>query len=576
MATTTALVTASLILSGIAGAQTQLISVSSAGMAANEYSVQNPLDGTGRRVTFMNPATNLVPGDTNNAPDIFLRDTETGTTRRVSVSSSGVQSNGHSRVSSISADGMWVAFDCLATNLDPVATDGRWHAYVHNFATGATVLVDVDPLGFPSDSGGEFPSISANGRWVAFFSRSTNLIPGGTAGFGNVFVRDMQLGVTVLASVNSAGIPGDAASGAFPSISPDGQFVAFASSATNLVAGDTNGFRDVFIRDLAAGQTQRVSLHSNGGQGNGISELGLALPLTNLLSVPQAVSSGGRYVGYSSDASNLMSGDINGKRDAFVFDRVTAVTLRVSVSSTGAQAALGGHSPALSADGRFVAFASASADLVPGDTNNLDDVFCHDTWLGYTTRVSLGNSGGQVGGKVHQISSDGSRVAFGAVQAFIREHTSITPTPIIYCTAKTNSDNCLPAITAQGTPSSSAASGFVLRGTGFRDHLPGALLFGLCGPAATTFYGGTLCIEAPIHFVALGPAGGGSPAGPDCSAGYSIDMNSYASGLLGGNPPPALRSPGTAVYAQFWSRDNGFSRPDNVGHSAGITYIVRS
>jgi len=177
-----------------------------------------------------------------------------------------------------------------------------------------------------------------------------------------VFVRDRKLGTTERVSVSSTETQGNSLSFGLPVISPDGRYVSFGSDASNLVPGDTNGSTDVFVRDRKRGTTRRVSVSSTGAPGTGDS-------------FGPVISSRGRYVAFSSDASNLVPGDINDSLDVFVRDRKLRTTRRVSVSSTGAQGDSESFGPAISAAGRYVSFATLASHLVPGDTNGAIDVF---------------------------------------------------------------------------------------------------------------------------------------------------------------------------------------------------------
>src|SRR5207245_298074 len=214
-------------------------------------------------------------------------------------------------------------------------------------------------------------ALSADGRFVAFTSVATNLVAGDANGVSDVFVHDRQAGTTERVSVDSAGSEGNGASTGV-ALSADGRFVAFTSVATNLVAGDTNGAADVFVHDRQTGTTERGSVDSAGSEGNGAST-GVAL------------SADGRFVAFTSAATNLVAGDTNGVTDVFVHDRQTGTTERVSVDSAGIEGNGASAGVALSADGRFVAFTSVATNLVAGDTNGAADVFVHDRGTTDTT-----------------------------------------------------------------------------------------------------------------------------------------------------------------------------------------------
>ena len=266
-------------------------------------------------------------------------------------------------------------------------------------------LVSVSSAGEQGDAASYDPSISPDGRFVAFVSEACNLVPGDTNGGGDfgfgvdIFVRDRATGTTELVSVSSAGEQGTGDS-YDPSISADGRFVAFYSDAGNLVAGDTNDEGDIFVRDRANRTTERVSVSNAGRQANSYSE-------------HLSISGDGRFVAFDSDASNLVARDTNSWDDIFVRDRKKGTTERVSVSDAGRQWSGSSGSPSISADGRFVAFGSTATDLVARDRYQ-DDVFVRDRRTGTTKRVSISSAGRQGNGSSGSpsISADGRSVAF--------------------------------------------------------------------------------------------------------------------------------------------------------------------
>jgi Tol biopolymer transport system component len=431
------------------------------------------VSASGRYVAFDSVANNLVADDTNNAVDIFLRDRDADSdgifdepgavaTIRVSLTSGGDQANGFSFQPSISGDGRYVAFESYATNLvagdtnNSCDTDGDTQSddncpdiFVRDRDTDgdgvfdeagavSTTRVSVASGGGQGNGLSLQPSISSGGRYVAFFSEATNLVAGDTNNScdtdgdtqsddncPDVFVRDRDTdedGVfdeagavsTTRVSVASGGGQGNGFS-LQPSISGDGRYVTFESDATNLVAGDTNAANDIFMRDRQAGSTVRVSLGSGGAQGDGPS-------------FQSAISSDGRHVAFFSEATNLVAGDTNNScdtdgdtqsddncPDVFLRDIQSAVTERVSVNSAGGEGNGLSDYPALSGDGRYVAFFSEAANLVPGDTNGAADVFVRDRTLGNTMRVSVNSTGGQAEGGISTtpaLSADGRFVAF--------------------------------------------------------------------------------------------------------------------------------------------------------------------
>ena len=392
----------------LAAGTNELVSVGLGGAQSDGNCDSPALSADGRFVAFGSLATNLVPNDTNTVRDVFVRDRLKGTTERVSVSSSGAQADVDSDFPALSADGRYVAFFSLATNLVQGATSGTGNIYLRDLKAGTTELLSVGLHGEEGDGFSIDPSISADGRFVAFKSGATNLVPGDTNGAPDAFVRDRLKGKTERVNVGPHGRQPDHGVFEHVAISASGRFVAFDSYATNLVPGDTNGTIDVFVHDRLTDKTERVSVGAGGAQAKGNS----AFPM---------LSAGGRYVVFDSDATNLADGDTNGLDDFYVHDRVTGATERVSVSSTGVQ---GDRSvdafPSISGNGRFVTFTTAAGTLVPHDTGYLDDVFLRDLKKGLTRRVNVGPGGVQANGPsgdfgllvTQAISPDGNVVAF--------------------------------------------------------------------------------------------------------------------------------------------------------------------
>ena len=341
-----------------------LASVGSDGSQGDGHSYDAVISADGRFVAFTSEASNLVAGDLNGASDIFLRDLAAGTTVRVSVDAAGGEGNGPSLWPSVSADGRSVAFESAATNLVPGDANGADDVFVRDLAEGSTLRVSVDSAGGEADGPSHWASISADGLEVAFDSLAANLVAGDDNGASDVFVRDAVSGATMCVSVGPGGAQGDNGSSS-PALSADGGHVAFWSTAGNLVSGDTNDAVDVFVHDRSAGATERVSVGGGGGEG----DAGSWYP---------AISADGRHVAFWSQATNLAAGDDNGAADVFVRDRQAGSTVRASVDSLDAPGNGDCYSPAISADGRFVAFSSAADNLVPGDTNGFGDVFLRD------------------------------------------------------------------------------------------------------------------------------------------------------------------------------------------------------
>ena len=288
---------------------TELVSMSTDGVHANRICDIGNISADGRYVVFVSYASNLVPRDTNDSPDVFVRDRLAGTTTRVSVSSQGQQGNGSSFRPRISADGRFVAFVSVATNLTTPDVNGTVEdIFVRDLQTGTTELVSLSTTGIQGNSVSTMPSLGSDGRLLLFISFARNLVADDTNGSWDVFLRDLQTGVTERVSVSTNGEQSNHDS-ARPYMSPDGRFVSFDSLASNLVAGDTNGFLDVFRRDRLAGTTELVSVSSAGQQGSGNS--GNA-----------AISADGSRVVFYSSASNLVAGDVNNSLDVFLREAI--------------------------------------------------------------------------------------------------------------------------------------------------------------------------------------------------------------------------------------------------------------
>lgn len=325
-------------------------------------------------------------------------------TTRVSVDSAGFQANMDTVGPVTSLDGRWIAFGSAASNLVPGDTNGTWDIFVHDTQTGATSRVNLGPAGTQTvgPDGSWFPALSADGRLVSFQYWAANLVPGDTNDVPDVFVHDQHTGSTTRVSVGGGGLQSNGNS--YRSVmSADGRWVAFDSYATNLVSDDTNGAGDIFLHDRQTGATTRVSVGAGGTQGSSHS-------------LYPSISADGRWIAFDSSAGNLVPGDTNGNWDAFVHDRLTGTTTRVSVGAGGVEGNHGSGAAAISADGRWVAFSSPASNLVPNDTNSRIDVFVHDRQTGATTRASVGPGGVQGNGNSWNpaISADGRAVAFAS------------------------------------------------------------------------------------------------------------------------------------------------------------------
>lgn len=368
---------------------------------------------------------------------------EAQTTTKVSVATGGAPGQGDvwGYKPAVSADGRVIAFTSYAANLVPGDTNDTYDVFVHDRHTGVTTRVSVGSTGAQGNDASEAPALSADGRYVAFESYASNLVPGDTNGTIDVFVHDRQTGATSRESIATDGAQtvGFYASSRKPSLSADGRFVAFSSSSSALVAGDTNGAPDVFVRDRRTGTTTRVSVTPDGGQHPSASEWALlsasgrlvlylggttgvflydreAGTTTRVFDVtgPLAFSADGRYAAISTYAEDVVPGDTNGTSDVFLLDLAHGTRTRVSVGVGGSEANSYSWAPSLSADGRFVAFDSNASNLVAGDTNANTDVFVLDRHTGVTTRISVAATVPEAAGGswAAALSADGRVVAF--------------------------------------------------------------------------------------------------------------------------------------------------------------------
>jgi Tol biopolymer transport system component len=541
---------------GASAQTTTRASVDSGGAQAGGASSAPSISGDGRYVAFQSDATNVVPGDTNGLSDVFVHDELTGVTSRVSVDSGGSELDELCVSPSISGDGRFVAF-AYVPNMDTS------QIFVHDRQSGATTLVSATPGGSPGNSHSFGPAISADGRYVAFLSGASDLVPGDSGTNPDCFVRDLQTGTTVIASRSSGGVQGNGSFMTAPVvISGDGRFVAFVSDSTNLVSGDTNARPDIFLRDLQAGTTVRVVVGEAPGAGI----------------IHPSISADGRWIAFDTNVA-LDPSDTNGSYDVYVADIQAGITTRVSLDSAGAQVSGNSRSASISADGRCVAFKSDSNVLVPGDANGVADVFVRDLVLNRTTRASISSAGfeGNAVSEYPSISGDGTRVAFESLASDLvaddtnskRDVFTIDRTCVgaisTYCVAKVNGLGCLPSIGSVGVPSASGPDSFYVTAGNVRNRKLGMMLWSLA-PANNPFGGGTLCVHSTIHRTS-GQSSGGSPTGDDCTGTYAFHFTQayMAQQHLGAN---------TTVFAQYWSRDPGFAFPNNIGLTDALRFTI--
>lgn len=372
----------------------------------NEPSWNPAISADGRFIVFGSFAGFLVAGDTNNKADIFIYDIELDLVKRVSISSSGEQGNDHSGFQvfrqrgrpSISGDGRLIAFDSFASNLVDDDTNGVSDVFVHDQVSGTTMRASISSSGLQANGKSFDPYLSADGRFLAFVSGASNFDE--RCPQGGIFVRDLQNGTIECVSVTSTGAPANDGVEA-PALSADGRFVVFVSGASNFVP-ERDAYNNAFVKDRQSGLVELINVSTAGVPGN-----------TGALNPD--ISADGRFAVYESDASNLVEND-TGERDIFLRDRALGTTTRVSVATNGAQANWDSVWPAISGNGRFVAFSSQASNLTSDDTNGDTDVFVRDLLTGALSLVSITNSGakGNALSGPAVVSGDGTIVAFGS------------------------------------------------------------------------------------------------------------------------------------------------------------------
>lgn len=380
--------------------QLSLISVDRNGGPGDEASYESSVSGDGRYVAFASDSDDLVVGDTASDWDVFVRDVQYGTTTQVSVDRNGDPANASSDQPSISANGRYVAFSSAASDLVAGATNGDYNIFLRDIQAGTTTLVSVSREGGGGNGWSSSPSVSADGRYVAFESYADDLVPGDTNFDYDVFVRDLEAGTTILVSKDRNGGPANDDS-YDPAISADGHHVAFTSGATDLMPERlSDNTENVFLRDINSGSTSLISINRAGSASGWSSDA--------------SVSGDGRYVAFTSFADNLVRGHSSESWDVYMRDVQAGTTALVSVDKSGGSADGRSGAASVSADGRYVAFDSVADDVVPGDKNGYRDVFLRDVQAGTTRLLSFSTSGGSANSSSYapSVSADGRHISF--------------------------------------------------------------------------------------------------------------------------------------------------------------------
>ncbi len=394
---------------------------------ADGHSGNAEISADGTVVAFASNASNLLDGDNEGFKDVFVYDRDDGTISRVSVASNGIAGNGDSDNPDVSSNGRYIVFQSAASNLVTNDNNEQIDIFRYDRQTKNIIRVNYDFLAQEAtDYDSIDPVISDNGRYVAFETEAV-LSPCDDNRDEDIYHRDITDSLTTLASVTYYGCVANNRSH-HPSISGDGRFVAFSSYASNLVMSpgeDTNSRQDVYIRDFLNGTTERVSVKDTSGEGDERS-----------VGYGGNISSDGRYVAFSSEATNLIPNDSNTHFDVFARDRTDSKTTRESVGHYWEQGT--GDYPAntavISADGRYIVFDSESSEFVIGDSNGDWDIFIRDyLWPGPLVTDINPRSGDFHGGTVLIITGSnfqaGAAVTIDGVPALnvvINNSTTIT------------------------------------------------------------------------------------------------------------------------------------------------------
>ena len=392
------------IFSGIAAAQTcstTRVSLGPGGVEALSGCTNPVLSADGRWVAFESGASNLVAGDTNNYSDIFLVDLQASTLVRASTTATGGESTSPSQFASLSADGRYVAFKTSASNLMPVPPNGHPQYVIKDMQSGVLEAASANSSGTMGNHE-SFGVMTRDGRHFVFTSDATNLVLGDTNGVNDVFERDLNTGVTVRVNLGPGGIQDTSPSGV-PRASADGRFVVFTSASSVLVPGDTNPSGDVFLADLQSGTIVFADTNFLGVQANG----GCSDP---------DVSDDGRFVSFVAHASNLVLTDTHNQECVYVKDMQTGSVYLASTDSLQLSGGVHGGFPVLTPNGRVVLFWTGSV-LDPQDTNAFMDMYAHDIFTARTAIVDLGSSGAAGNTNVWQdfgTNQDGSKFVFSS------------------------------------------------------------------------------------------------------------------------------------------------------------------
>ncbi|MGE3172336.1 MAG: hypothetical protein AB7O97_06890 [Planctomycetota bacterium] len=528
----------------------------------NQHSHWPQTDPTGRWMVFHSRATNLVFQDTNGVQDVFLKDFGTGLTERISIGALG-QANDDSREPRISGTGRWVVYASDANNLSPFDPNRDSDIYLADRLLQTTELISTSHLGIVGNGPSFHPSVSDDGRYVAFHSQATNLVPGGLPGGTQVFVKDRLTGEVTLCSRTPVPppvlpVPGNGAS-RWARISRSGQFVVFASDATDLLPGDTNNRTDVYTYDLSTDRLWRSSLGPGGVEPNGA------------CSFPD-IDEFGQTICYESFATNLVPG--HGGLGVYVTDAIGSFVQAVNTTPLGAPGNGSASQPAIAGRGRWVVFATSSSDLVAG-VGDSRGIVALDRVTGRRVHASVSLLGGPPNGSCQRptISDDGRFVGY------VSAAPNLLPGKVLVIEDAIRAD-VNPPVVATVTPGGPGCPGsngaFPVLGAiagelpwiGFDFHMHGTGAPGLFGivliGASDTVWNG---VPLPMPLDPLGA--------PGCALRTSVELSLFtlvdpAVGTWSADLsiPNDIALRGVGLHAQTWLSDPGFNAFDSVVSSA--------
>lgn len=468
---------------GVAQTTTR-VSVGPAGAELTSSSYSPSISEDGRFVAFSTFDSGVVANDTNGEFDVFVRDRLAGTTVRASVSTAGLEGDAYSGFSVLSADGRFVAFSSAATNLAGTDHNGTAHdVFVRDLVAGTTERISVTPSGQGGNDGSWSPDISSDGRFVMFHSYASDLVAGDTPGTPDLFVRDRQTGLTDGVTVGQAGV-WESAGVLRSSISGDGRYVAYRTTFAGVIT--------VVIRDRLLGTTVPVVTGATG---------------TDLAESPVLARNASAVV-FTSRFNLLPEDERFNQNDLYVYDVLSQQLSLISVGLSGGVANAGGSPSSISADGRYVAFSSKASDLVPNDTNMTFDGFVRDRLTGKTSRVTLGDTGkeGDAGSTLVRFAEGGRSVAFlsqasnlvaadgnGAGDVFVRELCS-PASSVTYGAGFPGAGGVVPTLTLSAPPRLGFAPSLQLSNSAGVAS-PGVLLIGLQAQSVPTSALGTLLVD---------------------------------------------------------------------------------